>query len=325
MVLSKRNGKYYIYYFQANGKRTCISTKTKIKTEALRFLSNFEKELKKKQTASVQSILLADFRFKFLIHSESIHAHNHTKGIKITFNKLIEYFGNIYVTDLSLNKLQNYFDYRLKKVSAHAVNRDLINLSSAFNWGVTQNYLVSNMVRGIKKKKVPEKIPTFFSKEDFNKLLFIIDNPDFKDLINLAINTGMRQMELLTLCETQLDFKNELIILDNANHITKSKKIRVIPMNQTTREILFRRKEFKPIFPFTQHQTVKLFSKYRKEAKINPKLTFHSARHSFATWLIQAGVSIYQVSKLLGHSDLRTTEIYSHLQQSDLSNAVNRL
>lgn len=326
MVLSKRsNGIYYVFYNQLNGKRTCISTGTKLKVDALKFLSNFEKKLELKRANPIIDITLKKFQLEFLKHSESIHSYNHTKGIKFSFNMLIEYFGNISLSSLSKIKLQKYIDYRLKKVSVYPVNRDIINLSSAFNWAVSQNYLETNLMQGIKKIKAPEKLPTYFSKEDFNKFLFVIDNEDFKDLVILAINTGMRQMELLTLTRSQIDLSRQLIILDNRNHITKSKKIRSIPLNQSAIEVLQKRIHLEQLFPFGQQQTVKLFRKYRKKAKINPELTFHSLRHSFATWLIQGGVSIYHVSKLLGHSDLRVTEIYTHVQFSDLSNAVNIL
>ena len=67
------------------------------------------------------------------------------------------------------------------------------------------------------------------------------------------------------------------------------------------------------------------FRKYVKAAKLNPKLSFHSLRHTFASWLVQKGVSIYEVSKLLGHADIKTTQIYAHLRSDDLRNDVGRL
>lgn len=67
------------------------------------------------------------------------------------------------------------------------------------------------------------------------------------------------------------------------------------------------------------------FKKYVLKANINPKLHFHSLRHTFASWLVQKGISIYGVCKLLGHADIKTTEIYAHLRNDDLRNAVERL
>jgi site-specific recombinase XerD len=64
---------------------------------------------------------------------------------------------------------------------------------------------------------------------------------------------------------------------------------------------------------------------YIKLAGLNTKLNFHSLRHTFASWLVQRSVSIYEVSKLLGHSDLKVTQIYAHLKQENLENAVDTL
>ena len=67
------------------------------------------------------------------------------------------------------------------------------------------------------------------------------------------------------------------------------------------------------------------FRKYIEAAKLNPKLTFHCLRHTFASWLVRKGVSIYEVSKLLGHADIKTTQIYAHLRGDDLRKAVEIL
>jgi len=138
-------------------------------------------------------------------------------------------------------------------------------------------------------------------------------------------------MELLTAEWNQVDFKQGLLILDNRNHITKSKKIRSIPLNKTAVEVLLRRKESnsynQKIFIHKGRELIPKrvqnnFRKFIKETGLNPKLNFHSLRHTFASWLVQKGVSIYEVSKLLGHSDLKTTLIYAHLTTKNLRDAV---
>ena len=140
-------------------------------------------------------------------------------------------------------------------------------------------------------------------------------------------------MELLTLQWDQINFRDKLLTLDNRNHLTKSKKIRTIPLNIASMQIIVEReskKTSKNVFTYldnaiTQDQISKVFKKYVLKAKINPQLNFHSLRHTFASWLVQKGVSIYHVSKLLGHSDIKTTEIYSHLRAEDLRSAVEML
>jgi len=69
----------------------------------------------------------------------------------------------------------------------------------------------------------------------------------------------------------------------------------------------------------------KQFKKAVRAAKLNDKIHFHTLRHSFASMLVQRGVSLYVVKELLGHEDLSTTQIYSHLQNQNLMDAVNLL
>jgi integrase len=322
VYLSKRNGIYYLYYQQRNGKTTCITTKSKYKSEALKFLSNFEEKLFGSRT---KSILFNEFIFQFLKHAEIIYSVNHWKSLRSTFNQATLYLGNIPISDLTVSKLQDYFNYRTSVVSAYAVKRDIANFGSAFKWAIAQCYIAKSPIPKIKKPKLPEKQPLYFSHKEFNKFLLSIDNQDFKDLVILAVNTGLRQMELLTLTKEQIDLKRGILKLDNRTHVTKSKKIRVVPLNERAKEILKRRIGLEPIFPFTQHQTTKLVRKYRAIANIRVELTFHSLRHTFASWLVQKGVPILNVSKLLGHSDIKTTQIYAHVSNNGLLSSVETI
>jgi integrase len=309
MYLSKRNGVYYLYYHQNSGKITSKSTSTKLKSEALKFLSKFEVEL----------------IFQFLKHSESIHKWNHSKTLRVSLNQASKYFGDIKVDSFSVFNIQAYINYRFSKVSVYAVKRDIATLSNIFNFATVHNYMKANPVKHIKKPSLPEKQPLYFSKIEFNKFLLSIDKEDFKDLVLLAVNTGLRQMELLTLTKEQIDLNRGLITLDNRTHITKTNRIRVIPLNDRAKDVLGRHITKEIIFPFTQHQTVKLFRKYRAKSGIREELTFHSLRHTFASWLVQKGVPILNVSKLLGHSDIKTTQIYAHLSTNDLASSVMEL
>ena len=162
----------------------------------------------------------------------------------------------------------------------------------------------------------------------------VLDSMDLKDLVLFAVNTGLRQSELINLRFKQINFKNKSVILDNQYHITKSKKVRTVPLNQTCCDIINNRIKNSGIEDtvFTlngsqikQDYIVHKFKVYVLKAGINPKLKFHSLRHSFASWLVERGVSIYQISKLLGHQDVSTTQIYAHLQNESLKSAVDLL
>ncbi len=142
-------------------------------------------------------------------------------------------------------------------------------------------------------------------------------------------------MELLKLKWYQVNLDQKYIILDNQQHITKGKRVRVVPLNdhaiqsivslkkknKTSDDYLFEFPKITNRWKYVQNN----MRRYVKLSNVNPKLNFHSLRHTFASWLVQSGVSIYLVSKLLGHSDIKTTEIYAHLRSDDLINSVNLL
>ncbi|MHB8339141.1 MAG: tyrosine-type recombinase/integrase [Ignavibacteriaceae bacterium] len=334
MNLSKhKNGNYYIYYFNRAGKRNSISTKTKIKSEALSFLTSFRQILKEKESLKTIPISLKDFSFEYLKYSESIHSPNTTKSIKSFFNNLNDYFGNCALTDLNKDKLSDYSQERSKQVSAYVVKREFAYLSVVINYALGKKYLCENPIKGIKKIKLPEKLPLFFSEMEFQILLNVTESKDLRDLFTFGVNTGLREMELITLRWTQIDFRNRLLILDNRNHLTKSKKIRNIPLNLKAMQVLTERQIIENsdfVFtyksePIKQHFISHKFKKIIIKSGLNPKLNVHSLRHTFASWLIQSGVSIYSIQKLLGHSDPKMTFIYSHLRSDDLMDSVNKL
>ncbi len=234
---------------------------------------------------------------------------------------------------MSKAKLSDYSQERLKHVSSYVVKREFAYLSVVCNYALGKKYLNENPVKGIKKIKLPEKLPLFFSETDFQILLNATNSKDLRDLFVFGINTGLREMELITLRWSQIDFMNRLVILDNRHHLTKSKKIRNVPLNLKALQVVTERQINKGsdfIFtynnePIKQHFISHKFKKIIIKAGLNPKLNVHSLRHSFASWLIQSGVSIYSIRKLLGHSDLRITSIYSHLRSEDLMDSVNKL
>jgi integrase len=334
MFLSKRsNGIYYIYYQGSNGKRTSISTKTAFKKDALKFLSGFSKILEGKQSAEINSISLKSFSWEFLKYSESIHSWKTTLDYKSTFNEMKKYFGDILLTEFNQRNIEEFIQYKIRKVSLYSGRRHLINIKAMFNKAVAYGHLESNPAKNIKRIKPPEKLPLFFTEEEFNKLLNVIDNPDWKDIVEFAVSTGFRQMEILNLHKKQFNKQDRMIILDNHFHTTKSRKIRNMPLNKRAFEIVSRRVEQEKgelIFTLNGEEILQdnlqdKFRKYVKAAELNPKLTFHCLRKTFASWLVQRGVSIYEVSKLLGHSDIKVTEIYAHLKPDNLRNAVELL
>jgi site-specific recombinase XerD len=89
----------------------------------------------------------------------------------------------------------------------------------------------------------------------------------------------------------------------------------------TKSQVVFARHGGKMKQSYVEHK----FKQHIRAAGLRDELKFHSLRHTFATWLVQSGASIYEIQKLLGHSDIKTTQIYAHLAASELHSAVNRI
>ena len=149
----------------------------------------------------------------------------------------------------------------------------------------------------------------------------------------------MRLGELLNMKWNWIDFKQNIITVQcSASFTTKSKRERIIPISANLRSQLSNQLPKvldleKNNFVFTRINKVKLnedliskqFKKSVRAANLDEKIHFHTLRHSFASQLVQKGVSLYVVKELLGHEDLSTTQIYAHLQQQNLRDAVNLL
>ena len=149
----------------------------------------------------------------------------------------------------------------------------------------------------------------------------------------------MRLGELLNMKWSWIDLKQKQITVQcSESFTTKNKKERIIPLNCTLQLILSNQfpkvvSILKDEYVFSKLRGIKLnenfvskqFKKSLRAAKLDEKIHFHTLRHSFASLLVQRGVSLYVVKELLGHEALSTTQIYSHLQQQNLRDAVNLL
>ncbi|MHB8929413.1 MAG: tyrosine-type recombinase/integrase, partial [Melioribacteraceae bacterium] len=243
MILTKRkNGRWYIVYNQANGKRTGISTGTKIKTKALKLLSKFEKELENKKSQKTIPISFNSYCNQFLSYSKSVHTVKTQETYIQTINYVKKFFGEIALKDVTALSLTKYFEQRVISGSIYQARKDLICCNSLFNKAIAEGYIYQNPCKDIKRFRLPEKQPLFFTKLEFEKLLSAINETDIKDLVNFALQTGLRQMELITLEWAQISFSDKYLILDNQNNFTKSKKIRSIPLSKKAMKILVERK-----------------------------------------------------------------------------------
>lgn len=329
MFLFKRKNGYYYLYFDEGGKQKKVSTKTKSKSEALKFVSQLKNQ-SKLQDQNLISKRLKELKQQYISYSKTYHKSNTTKAIELTFRFFDEYIGNPFVKDITTAKLNEYFQYRISNHSIYQARKDLINLRRFFQKLEEDGNILINPCRKIKGIRIPEKSPVFFSKVEFNRLMEIVKEEDLIDLYIFAVNTGLRLNEIRYLKRDNIESNN--VFLHNHSKLTKNSKVRSVPLNQTAYKIVLKRISQNKNYLFTyrgfqlgERTATQKLKQYTTELGLNSKLNFHSFRHTFASWLVQSGVSIYNISKLLGHSDVKVTEKYSHLRTEDLTDSVNML
>ena len=141
------------------------------------------------------------------------------------------------------------------------------------------------------------------------------------DLVLFALNTGMRRAEVLNL--TTKSVKEDTVVIRG-----KGDRTRIIPLNSTARAIIVkqpRRSEYVFDVP-SRNNTSLLFLVTQKISKLSGvKFCFHDLRHAFTTNLLSKGVDFVTIGKLLGHSELRTTFLYSHTDGEKMRRAVESL
>ena len=152
MFLSKRtNGIYHLYYKKLNGRLTSVSTKTKLKSEANKFLIRFNSNIKIENDRSFIPITLQKFSFIFLKHSEIVHTYWTNYTYKQTFRFLNKYYQNKFISDLTAGDINKYLEARIQSASVYQARKDLINISAAFNWAIVEGHLLNNPCKHIKK------------------------------------------------------------------------------------------------------------------------------------------------------------------------------
>ncbi len=185
--------------------------------------------------------------------------------------------------------------------------------------------LKKDVTIGIKRPKREKKIPAVLTKEELKRLIDSIPNKKSKLMISLIYACGFRVSELVNLKVGDLDFA------EMTGHVrqAKGKKDRVfnIPhflLKNLTKQVI-EQKEAKQEYLFTgnngklsERNIQKIVEKAAKRAGIEKSIHPHTLRHSFATHLLENGVDIRKIQELLGHADLSTTQIYTHISTEEL-------
>jgi integrase len=246
---------------------------------------------------------------------------------QLSISHLDKFFGNKFIYEIKEKDIEEYKKERLLTGIKHStLNRELACLKTILNKAKEWGYI--EQVPKIKLFKENNQRVRYLTEEEEEKLLKIAPEP-LKSIIIIALNTGMRQGEILNLKWRDIDLNEGIIIIQDS----KSKEKRVIYMNKTTKETFINLlsisgKEY--IFEnkngerYSESYIQHSFEKVVKQAGIKD-FRFHDLRHTFASRLVMAGVNLKTIQELLGHKDYRMSLRYSHLSPEIKRQAVEIL
>jgi integrase/recombinase XerD len=213
------------------------------------------------------------------------------------------------------------------------VNKEIRTLRALFERAVRYGSLESNPVRRCNILKIDQSEPQLISKEQFNHLMTVIKEKEFRDIVSVAVLTAMRAGELVHLTWTDLQMDNRVIAVRNKpTHRVKAGKERLVPMSAAVNMILNRieRKGERVFYrPDGKPYSVKLvsdkFRKFRTQAGLPALIHFHSLRHTSLSCMHHNGVPSEYLRQIAGHSSIVTTQVYTHAMPSNLLEAANTL
>lgn len=235
------------------------------------------------------------------------------------------YFKGKAIAEITPELVERYKAKRKVEVAAGTCNRELVFLKTLFNKAVEWGRLESSPVAKVKKFREPIYKVKILDAAEIKKLLDV-SNSHLKPILIVALNCAMRRGEILALKWENVDLSKRRIHIEDS----KSGRSRDIPMNNAVVEALSVISQHnKYVFhnPVTGRPLKSIKSSFRtarRNAKIKG-LRFHDLRHTSATRLVEAGVDLVTVSKILGHSTIAMTVKYAHPSAENMRLAVEKL
>ncbi|MBO8159167.1 site-specific tyrosine recombinase XerD [Thermosyntropha sp.] len=243
--------------------------------------------------------------------------------------------------DIGKDDILDFLGWQLEKGAAHStVARSLSCIKSFYKFLQMEGYVEKNPTVNLETPRVKRKLPDVLSVAEVEKLM---QQPDVltpigirdRAMLELMYGTGIRVSELLSLNIDDINMTAGFL-----RCFGKGRKERIIPVNQTSldwigrylsksRNFLVKNHFERTLFvnakgkKMSRQGFFKILANYAKKANINKEVTPHTLRHSFATHLLENGADLRVVQEILGHADISTTQIYTHLTKSRLREIYN--
>lgn len=227
------------------------------------------------------------------------------------------------------------FEKTKKKNSSRTMARSLAAIRQFYNFVSDKYEVIENPTSKIESPHVEKTLPDFLSIQEVNVLFTSISENDIyelrdKTIFELLYSCGLRITEAIEIFSNNVDFENSFIRV-----IGKGNKERISPIGDEAKRLLNKylqesrpdicgKRECEYLFiskkgsKLNRKSVWRLLKNYVTRTRINKNITPHTLRHSFATHLIENGADLRSVQELLGHMDISTTQIYTHLAKKKL-------
>ena len=342
---------YWISYTDASGKRTRESAGTKDKREAEALESSRKAEVRRiTKFGEKPDRLFDEVMTEYLTATAKKRSHDRDLQSAV---HLTAYFTKRWISTITGEDIRGYKAFRKAFVDRRGVARpandltiskELLLLSGAIrHCNKELDWALANPIAGRapqpKRRGTPRWLTPAEARALLQATLRIYRAPELADFIELGLATGMRKDELLGLEWRRVNELNRSIWFEGDD--TKNGQSQSIPLNETALAVLRRRRAWARsnglanspwVFPSRKNpgarvtDVKKSFATAAKLAGLK-RVTPHTLRHTFTSWLIQAGEDIRKVADLLRHEDIRTTMLYAHLapKKGNETEAIDRV
>lgn len=239
------------------------------------------------------------------------------------------------------NILENFVKFNKKQLCSSNQDEVKVYLSKLNEKGqsnISLNVVISAIKFGfgvygkkldIKRPIKEKRLPSVLSKKEVKKIIYSLKNSKHRLILKTIYGLGLRVSELVNLKEEHINFDRKLVLIKES----KEKKDRYVNLPESlSEELLNYMRLNQEAYVFsgrTSKMSIKsiqkIFENALKKSGINRKATCHTFRHSFATHLLENGVDIRIIQKLLGHNKLETTQIYTHVSNFQIKNIKSPL
>lgn len=231
--------------------------------------------------------------------------------------------------EISNEDIRNYLFYLAERKAFSASTLNITINALKFYYGEMLN---KNFVYEIKRPKKDKKLPVVLSKEEVCRILSSVPNVKHRAVLMLTYSAGLRVSEVVKLRLEDIDAQRKLIHVKGA----RGRKDGYTLLSGAAFKILnIYVESYQPkawLFPsndanshITTRTAQRIFEQACGNAGIKKEVTVHSLRHSFATHLLESGIDLRYIQELLGHKSSKTTEMYTHVSNRELSKIKNPL